>query len=531
MKQFNRLAKLFANSTKVVPDALVGILASDLASTQLRPESLQTVMESDAIQVKRGSLGGVNRRLLHGRDAFASSLVQLIQPFESAHHVSWKFKITRVDLAPDTVGTSVIVQTRVLFEQRSTQINSMWECLWTWPDASKLPLLQSVEAGDFEEVTGTGPGGTLFTDCTQSIFRHELQFPKQHSQGIDHWRSSIQSQYCPELYGHHGIAVGDIDGDALDDVYVCQPNGLPNNLYLQQLDGTVRDAAHEYGVDWLDASGAVLIIDIDNDHDQDLVLIINDSVMLLANDGNVLSEKQFVTLTDSPSGLAAADFDGDGDLDLYLPSYGVYGGSVSPTPYHDANNGGRNVLLRNDGEWQFTDVTEEMGLDIGSDRWSQAAAWEDYDRDGDVDLYVANDFGRNNLYQNNGCQFVDVASSAGVEDIGAGMSVSWSDYDGDGLADLYVGNMFSTAGSRISRQKAFQSDSSPLVKREFQRHARGNSLFRNVGDGSFEDVSEHAGVTRGRWAWASPFVDINNDGRDDMVVANGFLTSLGDVDL
>jgi hypothetical protein len=164
-------------------------------------------------------------------------------------------------------------------------------------------------------------------------------------------------------------------------------------------------------------------------------------------------------------------------------------------------------------------------------RWSFAASWEDYDADGDPDLYVANDFGRNNLYQNNSGTFVDVAAQAGVEDIGAGMSVSWADYNRDGDIDLYVGNMYSSAGLRIAYQDRFQPGADQRVRSEFQRHARGNSLFLSAGDGTFRDVSEPARVTLGRWAWSSNFVDINNDGWEDIVVANGFVTGRDTNDL
>jgi hypothetical protein len=162
----------------------------------------------------------------------------------------------------------------------------------------------------------------------------------------------------------------------------------------------------------------------------------------------------------------------------------------------------------------------------GNNRYSFAAAWADYDSDGDQDLYVANDFGRNNLYRNNGDgTFTDVAAEAGVDDLAAGMSASWADYDGDGNLDLYVGNMWSSAGQRVTDQPEFDATTTdPKLKELFQRHARGNSLFRNRGDGTFEDVSERLGVTMGRWAWACDFADLDNDGRQDLYVQNGYIT-------
>ena len=91
--------------------------------------------------------------------------------------------------------------------------------------------------------------------------------------------------------------------------------------------------------------------------------------------------------------------------------------------------------------------------------------------------------------------------------------------------DLYVGNMFSSAGNRITYQRNFKTGAGDETRAGFQRHARGNSLFENLGDGTFHDISVEAGVTMGRWAWASPFVDINNDGWTDLAVANGFITN------
>jgi hypothetical protein len=105
------------------------------------------------------------------------------------------------------------------------------------------------------------------------------------------------------------------------------------------------------------------------------------------------------------------------------------------------------------------------------------------------------------------------------------MSAAWGDYDRDGWMDLYIGNMFSAAGSRVTRQAKFKPGISDELRTTFRHFARGNTLLRNLGQpGSpgFEDASLPAAVTVGRWAWGSIFADLNNDGWEDLVVANGY---------
>ena len=126
---------------------------------------------------------------------------------------------------------------------------------------------------------------------------------------------------------------------------------------------------------------------------------------------------------------------------------------------------------------------------------------------------------------------MDVAADAGVEDSASGMSVTWGDYDRDGWVDLHVSNMFSAAGNRITYQANFKPDATQTLRGRFQRFARGNTLLRNLGDGSFGDVSVASAVTMGRWAWGSNFVDLNNDGWEDLIVANGYITSYDTGDL
>jgi hypothetical protein len=286
------------------------------------------------------------------------------------------------------------------------------------------------------------------------------------------------------------------------------------------------------GVDYLDNTRSALFVDLDNDDDQDLIVALTTGLVCLEN---VSSEgrTRFALRARFPAirqafSLAAADYDQDGWLDLYVCVY--YGDPQSvaelplPLPYFDATNGGANFLIRNQGQWRFADVTGQVGLDDDNCRFSMAAAWEDYDNDGDLDLMVINDFGPNQLYRYQAGRFRNVAAQVGLLDGAFGMSATFADFDRNGRMDLYVSNMFSAAGNRVTFQPRFKTELATADRARFQRLARGNSLFRNVGPDRFEDVSVSHGVTMGRWSWGSLFADLNNDGWDDLLVANGYLT-------
>ncbi len=438
---------------------------------------------------------------------------------------------------PPIGSTRIRVEASSRGPRSATQRISLWECVWTG-DLDR-PTILSAELLSWEEVDRRGP--RWFADATQSAVGRTAAFRQQLAFGLQHWLARVETAHGMNYFSKHGLSVADINGDGLEDLYVCQPGGLPNRLFLQQPDGSTREHAGPLGLDLLDRTASALFVDLDNDGDQDAALATLMGVLLYEQtDDGTFQLRQHVPSPDIDlQGLSAVDYDSDGDLDIYETV--DFASEVTRARqglplflYHDARDGGQNRLLRNDVRgshvWQFTDVTREVGLAKNNHRHTLAAAWEDYDNDGDQDLYVANDYGPNSLYRNDDGYFVDIAAEVGVLDFGSGMSVSWGDYDRDGRMDLYVGNMFSSAGNRIVGQDHFLRGVGEARKRIYRRFAKGNSLFRNVQD-RFEEVGSAAQVEMGRWAWSSLFADVDRDGWEDLLVANGYMTTSDTGDL
>lgn len=432
------------------------------------------------------------------------------------------------------VRSSLTGRTR---EGEIAQRTAHWMTEWR-KDGEQGWLWMGVSVRDAWESRTPRPHFADITSCALPAGPAYEQFQR----GIDWWSANIDVASGMDIYGNNGLAVADIDGDGQEDFYVCQPAGLPNRLFRSRGEGSFAEVSHEAGVDALDRSSGALFFDYDNDGDPDL-LVAGTELLLFRNNGRgafVFQDPAHVGLTPAKqektvfTSACVADYNRDGWLDIYVCSYAWQVGESGyrlPIPYHDANNGSPNFLFRNNGDGTFTDVTEETGVGQNNTRFSFACSWADYDRNGWPDLYVANDFGRNNLYRNQEGRFQDVAAEAGVEDIGAGMSVAWGDYDNDGWLDLYVGNMYSTAGLRTTMQPTFKPKSAGGVHKFFRRHAKGNTLFRNRGDGSFEDVTGQAGVAMGRWAWSSNFFDLDLDGLEDIFITNGYITNESSKDL
>jgi tetratricopeptide (TPR) repeat protein len=542
--------------------AVEKVLTPDFSGASFQPLESLLVWSGPALEIRRNKFA---RQTALGRDAFLRELRSAMGSFSKI--VTAEFQVVTIDAttegkgkdknalgtAGEEAGATRIpsrLRTRVRYELVGSgrdfyreQRVGQWELEWQASSSSGA-------AGEFRlknwralDETRSRCAGPVFEDIAELAFGGNSSYSSQLLRGADYWRTVLDGACGIDIYGHNGVSVGDIDDDGFDDLYVCQPAGLPNRLYRNRGDGTFEDITEASGLGILDNTACALFGDIDNDGRQDLIVVRTNGPLLFLNQGGgKFREKPGAFQFAKPpqgtfTGAALADYDRDGWLDIYFCLYLYYQGTDQykyPSPYYDAENGPPNFLMRNQRNGTFHDVTAESGLNRNNTRYSFCCGWSDYNHDGWPDLYVVNDFGRKNLYRNDGNgTFTDIARQAGVEDVGAGMGVCWFDYDNDGAEDLYVADMWTAAGNRVSMQEVFQKDAPEPVRALYRKHAMGNSLFRNSGsrngesrnrDGAFQDTTASAGVEMGRWSWSSDAWDFDHDGFPDLYIANGMVS-------
>jgi len=355
-----------------------------------------------------------------------------------------------------------------------------------------------------------------------------------------------------------GAASGDFDNDGLPDIVLAGSQG--SKLYRNTGHGTFEDVTAKAGLSTEAtryAQGAVFA-DYNNDGCLDLFLTRTPKVTnkLFRNncDGTFtdVTREAGLEFASYSTSAAFADIDNDGYLDLYV---GVYGNVLESTPdpqYRD-RHGIPNKLYRNNGNGTFTDISHEAGVDDSG--WTLAVTFFDYDNDGNQDLYVANDFGPSSLYHNDGTgHFQMVGRQSGSMNYGFGMSASPGDYNNDGNLDLYVSHVNSgstwyldhsvfqlawvrfinprftldavAAGISIYRDLGL-TGAAHLAK----KFGEGNALLENQGNGKFRSVGVEKGVNLTGWAWASDFIDYDNDGDLDIHCVNGWISQKPATDL
>ena len=391
-----------------------------------------------------------------------------------------------------------------------------------------------------DEILSLG-GTNAFVDVTAAALAGNPSYTKQLLHGVDYWRTVLDSASGIDVYANNGVAVGDYDNDGFDDLYVCQPAGLPNRLYRNLGDGTFEDVSAHAGVDVLDNTACALFADFDNRGLQDLLVVGGNGPLLFRNsgDGIFALQRDAFHFSSPPNGTfthaALADYDNDGRLDIYFCTYQYYLGLDQyhyPVPYYDARNGPQNCLLHNEGGFRFVETTQAAGLNVQNNRYTFACAWGDSNGNGLPDLCVANDFGKSQLYRNEGHgTFRMVSEESHVEEARAGMSACWADFQNTGRQDIYISSMWEAAGQRVSQQTQFHADAPQDTRLAYRRQGQGNALYRNMGDGTFRDVGEASRTATGRWSWAADAWDFDHDGFDDLYVTNGYISAADTTDI
>ncbi len=336
---------------------------------------------------------------------------------------------------------------------------------------------------------------------------------------------------------NRGVAWADYDGDGDLDAFVALESSSDPNRLLRN-DGPAGFVDRTVGaLAGLSEVGSCIVwADLDNDGDPDAILADYTGVRIMRNDGS----DTWTNITAGPLGVdrgtlavALADYDGDGDLDMFLAN---------------SNFSDTNQLLENDGTGVFTDVTPGV---LGVSGSTQAAAWGDYDNDGDPDLFVARSFETNFLFENQGGFFTDVTDPVLVDGSASAFGAEWIDYNNDGNLDLYLtrqqdanslyqgdgaggfAEVVSPGAAGVAALRTAWGDFDLDGDLDFFQLGGVNSLFLNDGFGSFADAALYPEASPGLLGLGqgASFADIDDDGDLDLFVSgqseNSLLENVG----
>ena len=301
----------------------------------------------------------------------------------------------------------------------------------------------------------------------------------------------------------------DFDGSGRDAVFLGGSDGQPDAL-LAWRDGKLVDIAAQAGLGDDQATYGALSIDIDGDGRVDLLTAGHAGLVLWSNRGGRFERRQIdvAFAADAvPMAITAGDFDRDGKVDLYLSMFVAPAKFRSPV-FNDPSHAKRNVLLRNDGDLKFTDVTDAV---TGGLQNTFVASFVDLDRDGWLDLVLAQNTGEIEILRNLGNgRFARADFRSGY---GFWMGLAFGDVDADGDLDIFLSNIGNSIPARLVKGD----------RRDDQKPAHEWLMLRNDGGFRFSDVTAEAGVAGFGFGWGAAFEDLNLDGILDLLVAENYV--------
>jgi len=366
---------------------------------------------------------------------------------------------------------------------------------------------------------------------------------------------SVNVQTDVYIYNGAGVAVGDIDNDGLPDLFFTG-NMVSSRLYLNKGDMRFEDITKAAGVTTSRWATGVALVDINDDGLLDIYVCVSGpegsngkdrANLLFINNGNhtftEAAARYGIADTGFATNAAFLDYDGDGDLDLFLlnnspKDFARGAADTHPLGVRSESPAGWNKLYRNNGDGTFTDVSQQAGIlrQIG---YGLGVVVADVNRDGRPDIYVSNDVAPNDvLYINNGDGTFTDKSGAWIKHASfAGMGADIADFNNDGWPDIVQVDMLPAALDQRKRMSGYLTygGQMELRRRGFRDDYDANSLqlsngVTQTGDVMFSDIAGLAGVAATDWSWSALFADFDNDGSKDIFVTNGYPKAPNDLD-
>ncbi|MEX1185748.1 MAG: VCBS repeat-containing protein [Gemmatimonadaceae bacterium] len=347
-------------------------------------------------------------------------------------------------------------------------------------------------------------------------------------------------------YNGGGVAAGDIDGDGLPDLFFTSNLG-PDRLYLNKGDYRFEDITERAGVagspgGW---TTGVTMADVNGDGRLDIYvsavsyLTMRGRNVLYINNGDLTFSDRTTEYGLEHAGYSTQalffDYDGDGDLDMYLLNYSTHTErGVSAKPQRAVRHpAAGDRLFRNDSN-RFSDVSAQAGIFGGVEGYGLGVVASDFNLDGCPDLFVANDFQENDFLYRNNCDgtFTESIADAMGHTSRSSMGVDAADFNDDGRPDLVVLDMLPEREDILKTSANAESFNvfNLKVKAGYHPQYARNTLQVNRGGGRFSEIGYLAGVFATDWSWAALFADLDNDGRKDLFITNGVYRRPNDLD-